>query len=148
MIRFWIKNLLAVGLLVGSTSAFSEPELFVIECKVSGWYWTGATEAKITNQEIVVTVISKPPAASIRVDGSGHLNIGVVLGNDALVSNDSIHVVEDTKSNLRGTRTTISINRITGFIDISEIISRRGTDSLDMTAASGFCSKVSNKPKF
>ena len=150
MIPLWVKNFLVIGLLALNTSAFAQSESFAIECKVSGEFLgvTGS-ELKIKDQLIMVSVDLKPPV-TVTIEGSGHLNIGIVTSKNPLVNKELISLTEDVKTNFKDTFSLVSINRITGFINIHVISNppRSNRKLVEVTTISGFCSKVSNKAKF
>ncbi len=148
MIQFLAKNLLAIGLLVGSTSAFAQSESFVIECKVSGEHDTIKTVSKITNQLIIVSVTSNPTDASVTIEGSGYLNIGTITRRPLIFDKEQIVLSFNEKTDLMEIYSRVSINRITGFIDIFQGKHARRSNHDEITRASGFCQKTSNKPKF
>jgi hypothetical protein len=148
MLCGYLKNLLMIGLITIVTSAYGQSESFVIECKVSGEFLNQRATTKITNQVITVSVTSTPPEGSVKVEGTGSLNIGLITNKFAIFDSELISVSSVMKNESLTTYTRISINRITGFIDIfynnrDPIVNYHGT-----TTVSGFCSKVSNKPKF
>ena len=149
MIRFWIKNLLAIGLLAGSTSAFSQAESFNIECKVSGTY-LGRSMVTISDQPILVTVDHKPPTTSVKVEGGSQLNVGTVNGKpgQGKFSTELIDVSLVSDSEGLSKLAHVKINRATGFIEIFTTTNVKVTKSTSILKVSGFCQKASNKPKF
>ncbi len=142
-----IQSLLLAGLLALTSQAFGQTDSFVIECKVSGEF-LGTTDSKITNQLIKVSVDSKGAEATVRIEGSGHLNIGIIRDKPVIFNKEEILLLAESKTNIANTLSNVSINRATGFIDIFISTSRLRGKLMDMTTASGFCTKVSNKPKF
>ncbi len=150
MMSLWVKNLLAIGLLAVSTSAFAQSESFVIECKVSGHFLGANSENKITNQSIIVSVSSTPADAAVTIEGSGYLNIGILRDKPTIFNKEQIGFFTREETSHMDKLSGVSINRTTGFIDISVITSylRSKNKSPDVTTVSGFCSKASNKPKF
>jgi hypothetical protein len=148
MISFFAKNLLAIGLLVGSTLAFAQSESFIIECKVSGEHSTIKTDSKITNQLIIVSVTSNPTDASVTIEGSGYLNIGTIKVRPLIFDKEQIVLSFKEKMDLMEIYSRVSINRTTGFIDIFQGKHTPSFNHDGITKASGFCSKSSNKQKF
>lgn len=142
------QSLLLAGLLALTSPAFAQSESFVIECKVSGEVLNQRATTKITNQVITVSVTSTPPEGSVKVEGAGSLNIGWITNKHAIFDNERISVSGVVKNDSLTTYTRISINRITGFIDIFHNNRDQIVNYHDMTTVSGFCSKVSNKQKF
>lgn len=143
-------NLLLAGLITLPSQAFAQSESFVIECKVSGHFLGATSETKISNQLIIVSVSSTPTDASVTIEGSGYLNIGVLRDKPTIFNKEQIafFTIQDTSRMEK--LSNVSINRTTGFIDISVITTYlKSKNKLpDMVTVSGFCQKVSNKQKF
>lgn len=146
------KNLLAVGLLAVSTSANSQSESFIIECKVSGeeaqLLGGRLYKEKITNQTIMVKVDFRLSEMSIDIEGRGVLNIGNVSNNSYRISNEKIYVTEQFESTEGASRKSVDINRVTGFIRLTSTFVQNNPINTSRTEAEGFCQKVSNKQKF
>ncbi len=148
MICGYLKNLLMIGLISIATCSYGQSESFVIECKVSGEFLGATSDSKITNQLIRVSVDSNGAEATVRIEGSGYLNIGTVRTKSGIFDKEQILMTETEKTNYVDKLSQVSINRTTGFINIFVVTDYPRRKVGDMTTASGFCSKVSNKQKF
>lgn len=140
------QNLLLAGLLALTSPVFGQTTSFVIECDVSGEF-LGTTDSKITNQLIRLSVDGNETEAAATIEGSGYLNIGIIKGKPAIFNKEQILLLENTKINI-DRLSNISINRITGFTRIFVMTTSPRLNLPEITNVSGFCSQISNKPKF
>jgi len=140
------QNLLLAGLLALTSPVFGQTTSFVIECNVSG-HFLGTTDSKITNQLVRLSVGGNEAEASATIEGSGYLNIGIVKEKPAIFNKEQILLLENTKT-IVNRLSNISINRITGFTSIFVMTTSSTLNLPEITNVSGFCSQISNKPKF
>ena len=149
-----IKNILFIALIAlcpkafGQLNSFIGQSSFVIECDVSGKFIGSGNspEEKIPNQKITVSVDFFSPEIFINIEGRNRANVGSTRDKPIILTDGLILLVTTVKSPFSDSLRSISINRVTGFIDVFVNVSSPKT--MEQTVFTGFCQKASNKKKF
>ena len=150
-----IKSALLIALFVICSDVFGQVKSsagqssFVIECNVSGQFLTVGDASpieKIPNQKITVSFDFFPPEISIDIQGRDRLNVGSVRGKPIILTDENILLMTTVKSPFDESLRSVSIDRVTGFIDV--LINVSNPRTIKSTDFKGFCQKASNKKKF
>lgn len=142
-----VKNLFLLFLLAISVNASGE-SLITLECLVDGKQSSTQSETIITNQKIAVTIEIENENLLIKVEGNNKIKINAIKDkpqtlNDKEIGIFTLKIFNDTRYLY-----TISLNRITGFIDVNILFLNTKTLETENSEYSGFCNKTNNTSKF
>ena len=140
------KNLfISISLLISSVAQGKTS--IVLECQVSGRHLPYRNnEVKIQEQRITVSVTTEGENQQVKIEGRGYLNFGSIKDRSIFTDQELIMVSESREINHIQQIHTVTINRVTGFIDATGISSLN--KNIETTTFSGYCRKIDSKPKF
>lgn len=142
-----MKNLLFIFLIAISVNASGE-SLITLECLVDGKHYSPQSETKITNQKIAVTIEIENQNILFKVEGNNQTKIRTIKDKSQTLNEKEISLFTLRSFNDMRYLYTISLNRITTFIDVDILIINAKTLETENSEYSGFCNKTNGTVKF